>query len=47
MDYEPLIDVVDGRMTPDRFVADHVRPRRGTQDQIAEFMGVLAMGFQS
>lgn len=47
MDYEPLIDMVDGRLPPDQFVGEHVRPRRGTPEQIGAVMAVMATAFQA
>ena len=37
MDYEPLIDMVDGRMPPDRFMAEHVVVTGSQQAAMAYF----------
>jgi len=41
MPYEPLIDVVDGRMEPSEFLAKHVRVARGTQQAAGAFFAVM------
>lgn len=41
MGYEPLIDVVDGRMQPSEFLSTHVQITRGSQQAAAAFFAVM------
>lgn len=41
MGYEPLIDVVDGRMPPGRFMSTHVQITRGSEEAAAAFFAVM------
>lgn len=41
MDYEPLIDMVDGRLPFERFYAEHLRVIRGSADQVGGFLALM------
>jgi len=47
MDYEALIDVVDGRMVPDRFLASHVSTTRGSEEQVGGFLALMGFAARS
>ncbi len=44
MDYEAMIDAVDGRMLPEEFMAGHLRPTRGSEAQLRSFLAILGFG---
>lgn len=41
MEYEALIDVVDGRLSPERFIAQHFRVVRGSEQLVGNLMSLL------
>ncbi len=45
VEYEAIIDVVDGRLSPGEFVSSHVQVTRGAPDQVENFLGFLGRGF--
>jgi len=47
MGYEQLIDVVDGRLPPHEFVASHIQPTRGSQEQVAGFLALMGRAFEA
>lgn len=44
-EYEPLIDVIDGRMAPDHFVKAHIEARRGSADRVGGFLALWGPAF--
>ncbi len=45
--YEPLIDVIDGRIAPEQFVANHLEAHRGSPEQVGGFLALWGPAFAS
>lgn len=45
MGYEALMDVVDGRMPAARFIAEHVRTPRGTDEEVWSSLALMGRAF--
>lgn len=46
MGYEALIATIDGRMPPTEFMEAHVKPIRGTAEEVGGFLGLLGRAYE-
>lgn len=43
--YEPIIATADGRMTEEAFARDHIRPTRGTEEDVGRYLALMGRAF--